>query len=533
MGQFDAAQVRNMIITYGADETARRLAAEGMSQEQIESLINNSVFEGKAPADEIVKFQKKIGGKNVELRIPLGKDMEIPMNAMADTFVKEGFNKLETKDDKLYGVYYATGEKEELADVKQEKAKFLKQQEEEMLAEQKKQAEIEQQGRDGLLSSAWKGLWMFGAPAAAVAAPVATAIVGVGVAAAACGDKDDTTRIEVGLNQNTFVQFSLGEALKSVLDAALKPVTDRLDTLIEKSDEHHKEIINKFNSYLDKLQDIYNAQYATKEAMEKAVSKAVLDIIGWLATLNENLDANTTRITDILMEILNSGKPIEDILKEILAKMDEVKNTVIEAKLAIIEKLGEDNKAVLEELEKHGDILNQIRDLMLQYGEKGEAFAKAVLEALGNAGGKDYTELLTEIKELIATLDANNETRTQRIIDAIGKLGADISGDITKIINKIPDNKDYSEVLDKILAAIGTLKEDVNGNFESLLEAIGNIDIKPADLSWIKDHLDAILKAIKDHDVIVKVEGGKCCCCNNDGTPVNEGIIKNLNDLLG
>ena len=115
-------------------------------------------------------------------------------------------------------------------------------------------------------------------------------------------------------------------------------------------------------------------------------------------------------------------------------------------------------------------------------------------------------------------------------------IGNNVTASLNAIYAKIGQGgttaPDYTAILNAILDKLDGMQKDNNKNFAAILNAIGNIDIKPQDLSWIKGHLDAILEAIKDHDVVVTVEGGKCCCCK-DGGIIHEGVLGDLNDLLG
>ena len=53
-------------------------------------------------------------------------------------------------------------------------------------------------------------------------------------------------------------------------------------------------------------------------------------------------------------------------------------------------------------------------------------------------------------------------------------------------------------------------------------------------INTILAKLDVILKAIKDHDVNVKLTiDGKIVICDKDGNVINEGEIDNLDWILG
>ena len=155
-------------------------------------------------------------------------------------------------------------------------------------------------------------------------------------------------------------------------------------------------------------------------------------------------------------------------------------------------------------------------------------------------GSKDYEAQLNQIIDLLGKLDANNETRNKKVLDAIDKLGVNISTSLTAILNKIgqggQDGKDYSSVLNAILAKLGTIDGNNTKNFNKVIEALGKLSIgqtTDVNLQPILDKLEEILKAIKDHKVTVDVTGKVTCECNCGSGSVHEGILGDLNNLLG
>ena len=85
---------------------------------------------------------------------------------------------------------------------------------------------------------------------------------------------------------------------------------------------------------------------------------------------------------------------------------------------------------------------------------------------------------------------------------------------MTELIDTINTNgRDVSNTLNRIYNIMTTF----NGNINTILAK-----------------LDVILKAIKDHDVNVKLTiDGKIVICDKDGNVINEGEIDNLDRILG
>ena len=271
---------------------------------------------------------------------------------------------------------------------------------------------------------------------------------------------------------------------------------------------------------------------AILNAIKNLDFSADVDLSGIEAMLNKlvtgqgETNANITNLTDVFNKF-SANTTLQ--LNTIIDKLDKSApdyNTKLDAIIKLLEKLDANNDA------RNNKILAAIEKL----GANICTNLNAILAKLDKSA-PDYNAKLDQIIKLLGQLDANNDARNNKILAAIDKLGVNVSADLTAILNKIGtgggQGQDYSAILEKILNKLGDIQQDNNNNFSAVLKAIGNIDIKPADLSWIKEHLDAILEAIKDHDVVVTVEGGSCCCCHKDGSPVHEGVLGDLNDLLG
>ncbi len=265
------------------------------------------------------------------------------------------------------------------------------------------------------------------------------------------------------------------------------------------------------------------------------------------------IKANTDNIKALLTKYgdagINLGNAILNALKAIEAKPN-VDLSAIEALLGNISS----NQSLTN------DKITNLTDLFNKYGEgvnnklntiiallKGmpnyDAKLNAILNAIGSIQGgseKDYEAQLNKIIDLLGKLDKNNDARNQKVLDAIAKLGVNVSSSLTAILNKIgqggQDGKDYSSVLNAILAKLGTIDANNTKNFNRVIEALGKISVgqtTDVDLQPILDKLDEILKAIKDHKVTVDVTGKVTCECNCGNGTVHEGILGDLNDLLG
>ncbi len=334
----------------------------------------------------------------------------------------------------------------------------------------------------------------------------------------------------------------------------------QINEIINRLDKIENKYADQLNGIMQLLQTVVNNQNATRQELEVQLNnicnklKALLEeIIKNQVDMRTDSNKNAADILAAILAIVNGTDNVEKKFADLMKILSEIKDINLQildeikkAKDELKATLNTNNQAVLNALAKLNDndqqtlnVLNEIKGLINKFGTEGKSMAEAILVAIGNLdpNSKDYSAKLDAIIDLLKKLDANNEQRSKNVIDAISKLGVSISADLTAIYNKInaggQTGKDYSEVLDAILKKLGEMQNDNNNNFAAVLKAIGQIDIKPQDLSWIKAHLDAILEAIKNHEVIVKVEGGKCHCCDKDGNTVHEGVLGDLNDLLG
>ena len=395
--------------------------------------------------------------------------------------------------------------------------------------------------------------------------------------------KDYTGDIQAIRNEIKGLRGDLSKLEKEAADAYLG-ILDKFDAILAKL-KNHEDITQKY--FNDLIADIAAWMKKVTENQIKINTdnntnfETLFDLIKKIVD-NTTLDANAKfqKLLDLLTQIKSIGESIDakmdvviDLLKKslgndevIIAKLDKLdKNDekIYAALVAIqnaIAKYGDagislgksiinaiqGNKVDLSGIEallkqlnvkqaQTNDQINTLTALFNKFGADVNAKLNTIIAKIKDA--PDYTAKLNTIIDLLGKMDANNEVRNQKVLDAIAKLGVDVTANLTAIYNKIgkggQEGKDYSAILDAILKKLGEIKADNNNNFAAILKAIGSINIKPQDLTWIKAHLDAILEAIKNHDVVVKVEGGKCCCCHQDGTPVHEGVLYDLSELLG
>ena len=355
-------------------------------------------------------------------------------------------------------------------------------------------------------------------------------------------------------------------------------------------------ILNSQDDADVKLQKIYELIAKTKDIIVNIDTK--LDgIMNQLAKMLDNdetiinalkkLDQNDQKTQKILTDIYNAinglGSEFKAYFKDIIVQLSKgnVKLDNIEKLLKIINNNIECLKGIVTKYGNKGidlgnAILNAIKNINISMPDVDLSGIEALLNQLVNGqkrtndgvdnitkllnnfsantanqlniiiakldkNSPDYSAQLNTIIELLEKLDANNETRNKKVLDAIDKLGVKISGDLTAIFNKIgkggQEGKDYSSVLNAILAKLGNIDANNSNNFNRVIEALGKLSVgdkTDVDLKPVLDILEKILKAIKDHKVTVDVNGKVICeChCGADNT-VHEGVLDDLTALLG
>ena len=386
--------------------------------------------------------------------------------------------------------------------------------------------------------------------------------------------------------------IDLMDKLNSDQAARFKELLQNLQIVIQNQYDSKEALGAALNSMFAQIKGWLERIIQNQVSMQIDNNQNAQDILNALNKIMNSGSSYETQLADV-MKLLNQIKSVgesidnttKSILEQIKTAKEEIKNT-----------LNTNNKAVLDALAKLNDndqvtldILNDIKGMISKYGTQGNNLAEAILVAIGKVNASDlsgieallkqlvqgqkqtntqvadltklfnnfsdatatqlntiiskldksspnYEAQLNAIIKLLEQLDANNDARNKKVLDAIAKLGNNVTASLNAIYAKIGQGgttaPDYTAILNAILDKLDGMQKDNNKNFAAILNAIGNIDIKPQDLSWIKGHLDAILEAIKDHDVVVTVEGGKCCCCK-DGGIIHEGVLGDLNDLLG
>lgn len=400
-----------------------------------------------------------------------------------------------------------------------------------------------------------------------IAGPLGLTVAG-GLLLASCGDKNDFDKEVVSFGKtNTYdLSTKVDQNVNIPITVPTIDYTPYFNTLITQLNELKNDQASNFKLVIEGLNAIFKKQNATADDIEAIVNnlRKVLNNQQQQIQITTKNGQDAKAFGEQLMAILvkmqeimkDTKLSVEQKTEQISALLNEIGGSIsnievtsadtnktvhsIYEKIDSLKGMYDDSNviAAINNLAAKGDttnaLLGMIYDQIGKLGGDAKAHFGNILKAIVNNGGKldDLKKLLEAINNNIKQGNAQAKDLGERTIAAIDILGLDVSDKLMKIYNKIPKNNDYSVVLDGILAELKGLKADNNNNFANVIAAIGNKEIPATDLTWLKDNLDAILAAIKDHDVKVTVEGGTCKCSCSEGSK-HEGIIGNLNTILG
>lgn len=393
---------------------------------------------------------------------------------------------------------------------------------------------------------------------------------------------------EVLVNMDGMTGDKLEQLLKILqsIESIGKDINNKLDVIIGKFEDSFPdnseilEALNRIEEYLkqnndktdvtnnllEQLLNQYNSGGISKEDLQKlldaiAANGDKIDATNQLLAKIQQQDAEFqkqvlailanvgTEYSDVLNKILeatqgNSAKL--DAIAQLLAKIQEQDEKFQKNILDAINQLGID---ITEQLNNILDVINNIsggggdssniEDLLNKVLEKMDSNTAAIIDAIGNikpgeGGTVDLSSVEKMLKELIELTAKNNDLleNINAKVEVISVTQQAILEKINSFENMGCDTSKLESLLEEILDKMG----QQSGSYDDskLLEILNNLTAKFEEYSKLtKDQLDKILEAIKDHDVNVTVDvtGKVTCECNCGGN--HEGILGDLEDILG
>ena len=374
-----------------------------------------------------------------------------------------------------------------------------------------------------------------------------------------------------------------GAGSESQLTAYLDDLKNLLQTVINQQGDQI-EIDKDSNTTLkDILAKLDKMDGTTQEKLA-----AILAVLGDIKSIGNEINGKLDTIINKFENAFPDNKDIKAALEKI-EKYLEQNNNKTDVTNSLLEKLlnksqtgglsQEDLQKILDAIAKNGDKIDTTNKLLENMSSQNEKLQKEILnyiaavgfemnghlnkilEAINNIKTGDGANIEALLEKILAKMDGN----TNDIIKAIGNIkvtggAVDLSSveamlkELIKISKKNGDKlssidsrldvlnvttKAIEEELKKQGKANGERYEKLMALLSSMKDAIGkggnNFDdtklMKALEL--ISGKLDDILAAIKDHDVKVTVDvTGKVKCECNCGQN-HEGILGDLNDILG
>lgn len=393
-------------------------------------------------------------------------------------------------------------------------------------------------------------------------------------------------------NLPTEIKNSLSGDLNAILNAINKG-----NVSLDQITANVEALAAKLDGILDQIKVNGKTQKEIKEILEKIQSGQMKDSEKLLAMINllKSIDSVTNEINGKLDKIINKFENAFPDNKEIKAALEKIEkyleqnNNKTDVTNSLLEKLlnkaqngglsEKDLQKILDAIAKNGDKIDTTNKLLENMSSQNEKLQKEILnyiaavgfemnghlnkilEAVKNIKTGDGANIEALLEKILAKMDGN----TNDIIKAISNIkvtggAVDLSSveamlkELIEISKKNGDKlssidsrldvlnvttKAIEEELKKQGKANGERYEKLMALLSSMKDAIGkggnNFDdtklMKALEL--ISGKLDDILAAIKDHDVKVTVDvTGKVKCECNCGKN-HEGILGDLDDILG
>lgn len=292
----------------------------------------------------------------------------------------------------------------------------------------------------------------------------------------------------------------------------------------EKDRAEFKELLKENNANVKELIE----QGKTIIASDSVRNAKLDDLASAIKNLNIDMNSGIDKLADKLNMSTNQ---LIAVMKQLGYNQEQItKMTAAEILAAIKENTAE--------TKKNGEIMlvgfNNLEGIIKDYGAKGEAFAKDVLNYIAAVGfemNRNFGDLiaevkagrvsLDEIKTLIAAMNKNIEKNgeaakdnTDKILNYIAAVGYDMNRNFTAILNAINNGGKGTEkieaLLEKILEKQDQNMNKIDTNCKAIIEAMGNIKVDGGkiDLSSIEAMLkDLLAQSKKNGNTLSSIDG--------------------------
>ena len=332
-------------------------------------------------------------------------------------------------------------------------------------------------------------------------------------------------KLDTIINSNMSIEEKL-DAIKNLvgtIKVSLDDIKASLDRA-EKDRAEFKELLKENNANVKELIE----QGKTIIASDSARNAKLDNLANAIKNLNIDMNSGIDKLADKLNMSTNQ---LIAVMKQLGYRQEQItKMTAAEILAAIKENTAE--------TKKNGEIMlvgfNNLEGIIKDYGAKGEAFAKDVLNYIaavrfemnrnfGNliAEVKAGRVSLDEIKALIAAMNKNIEQNGEaakdnidKILNYIAAVGYDMNRNFTAILNAINNGGKGTEkieaLLEKVLEKQDQNMNKIDTNCKAIIEAMSNIKVDGGkiDLSSIEAMLkDLLAQSKKNGNTLSSIDG--------------------------
>ena len=327
------------------------------------------------------------------------------------------------------------------------------------------------------------------------------------------------------INSNMSIEEKL-DAIKNLvgtIKVSLDDIKASLDRA-EKDRAEFKELLKENNANVIELIE----QGKTIIASDSAGNAKLDNLANAIKNLNIDMNSGIDKLADKLNMSTNQ---LIAVMKQLGYRQEQItKMTAAEILAAIKENTAE--------TKKNGEIMlvgfNNLEGIIKDYGAKGEAFAKDVLNYIAAVGfemNRNFGNLiaevkagrvsLDEIKALIAAMNKNIEQNGEaakdnidKILNYIAAVGYDMNINFTAILNAINNGGKGTEkieaLLEKVLEKQDQNMNKIDTNCKAIIEAMSNIKVDGGkiDLSSIEAMLkDLLAQSKKNGNTLSSIDG--------------------------
>ena len=292
--------------------------------------------------------------------------------------------------------------------------------------------------------------------------------------------------------------FTLTDAINMSKDELLNAIKDFENTYIE-NEENQNEMLQNINNKLDIVVNFPGMD-------QSGVIDAIKDLTDAVNNGNTDITDELNKIQDQLDKIQMSIDNMMDQFAEHTSMVNSYLNAFKDQFSEALEMLT-NISGDMTELKNQQEIANSYLNSLMKQLNELTVIVNEIKDATDGGNGDGSSITIEELENLLKDLNELNYSRYKELIE---NLGIQISNsnatieDLLKQINEKMDNqKDYTEQLDKII---------------SMLDGI---DLSSPDYT---DKLDRIIELL---------ENFKCNCDCGADSGDNEGIIGDLEDILG